>query len=218
MGGLEFYAYKNRSLKQGRQLKSLRVMPGISYLVLQQIITMKKYTLLAVFFLSIVFSSCNTTTPEQYFDRAVLTSNMFTGFADNGMERELSSPSVKMDDHGHEAVMKRSEVVSSRLEVLNEDFEKLKGLKETGDTKDILQSSKKLYEFALPVYKKEYMQLAALYDENAAKEDIEAQAKAIHDKYFPGYEKLYNTLIAYGKVYAEKHNIKINFVSNSPYN
>ena len=178
---------------------------------------MKKYTAAIACFLCCLFSSCNTTTPEQYFDRAVLTSNMFTGFADNGMERELASPSVKMDVNGHEAAMTRSEVISSRLEVLNEDFEKLKDLKETADTKDILQSSKHLYEFVLPVYKKEYVQLAALYDQNAAKEDIETQANAIHDKYFPGYEKLYNTLIAYGKVYADKHNIRINFVRNSPY-
>jgi hypothetical protein len=180
---------------------------------------MKKYTASIAYFLCcLVFSSCNTTTPEQYFDRTVLTSNMFTGFADNGMERELASPSVKMDVNGHQATMKRSEVISSKLDVLNEDLDKLKDLEQTADTKDILQSAKRLYEFVLPVYKKEYIQLAALYDQNAAKEDIEAQAKAIHDKYFPRYEKLYNTLIAYGKVYAEKHNIKINFVSSSPYN
>jgi len=218
MGGLEFYAYKNRSLKEGRQLKSLQLIRSMGYLALQQIIIMKKYTLPAVLFLSLIISSCNTSTPEEYFGRAVLTSNMLTGFADNGMERELASPSAKMDANGHEAAMKRSEVISSRLEVLNEDFEKLKDLKETADTKDILESSKKLYEFVLPVYKKEYVQLADLYDQNAAKEEIEAQARAIHDKYFPGYEKLYNTLIAYGKVYAEKHYIKINFVSNTPYN
>lgn len=173
---------------------------------------MKKYTASIVCFLSLLFASCNTTTPEQYFGRAVLVSNMFTGFADNGMERELASPSAKMDANGGTVAMKRSEVVSSRLEVLNEDFEKLKDLEETADTKDILQSSKNLYEFVLPVYKKEYAALAALYDQNAAKEDIEAQAKAIHDKYFARFETLYNTLIGHGKTYAAKHNIKVNWL------
>lgn len=174
---------------------------------------MKKITASIAFFLCcLLFTSCNTATPEEYFGRAVLVSNMFTGFADNGMERELASPSAKMDANGQAVAMKRAEVVSSRLEVLNEDFEKLKGLKETADTKDILQSSKSLYEFVLPVYKKEYAQLAALYDQDAAKEDIEAQAKAIHDKYFARYEILYNDLISHGKTYATKHNIKVNWL------
>jgi hypothetical protein len=174
---------------------------------------MKKYTASILCFLCcLFFNSCNTATPEDYFNRAVLTSNMLTGFADNGMERELASPSVKMDANGGEVVMKRAEVVSSRLEVLNEDFKKLKSLKETDDAKDILQSSKTLYEFVLPVYKKEYTQLAALYDDGAAKEDIESQAIAIHDKYFARYEALYNTLIGHGKDYASKHNIKVNWL------
>jgi hypothetical protein len=134
---------------------------------------MKKNIASALLFLCcFLFTGCNTATPEKYFDLAVLNSNMLSGFADDGMLRQLESPSATMDANGKVAAMPRSEVISSKVEYLEESFKKLKGLKETEDAKDILQSSVSLYELVIPVYKTEYTQLAALYDKGAGKEQL----------------------------------------------
>lgn len=173
---------------------------------------MKKYitSIAIILFGWLLVAGCNTATPEKYFDIAVLNSNMFVGFANEGQLRELESPSVKMVD-GKTVAMQRAEVLNAKIQYLDESYGKLKALKETEDAKDILQASSALYEYVLPVYKKEYTQLAELYDKNAPKDQIAAQAKAIQDKYFVGYDGLYQTLMGRGKVYAEKHNIKVNW-------
>ena len=110
---------------------------------------------------------------------------MLTGFASNGLARELESPSEKLDPaSGKTLPMLRKEEVEQKIHFIDEGFAKLKDLKETADTKEMLQSSIALYEYVLPVYKKVYMELANLYDQGAAKEKTESMAEGIHQKYF----------------------------------
>lgn len=174
---------------------------------------MKRYLfLLLAFFYHLIFASCNTATPEKYFDVAVLNSNMQFGFADEGLLRQLESPSVKLDEKTQQTLpMKRMDIINDKTKFVEEELEKLKNLPENEDSKDILQKSFALHEFVLAVYKNEYSKLAALYDESAPKQQIEEQAKLIHNKYFLQYEKLYNELISSGKLYADKHAIKVNW-------
>ena len=175
---------------------------------------MKKITsLLLLSFGCCFFVACNTATPENYFDAAVLNSNMLMGFANDRLTRQLESPSAKLVEGTkyQAAPMKRKEVIDDKIEYLESAFEKVKQLKETEDTKDMLQSSVALYEYVLPVYKNEYVQLAKLYDDNASKETIESFTQSVHDKYASKFDELYNNLIAIGKTYAAKHNIKVNW-------
>ncbi|MGC4100980.1 hypothetical protein [Ferruginibacter sp.] len=158
-----------------------------------------------------IFSSCNTATPEKYFDVAVLNSNLFVGFADDGFFRQLQSPSVKMTANGGTASMKRAEVVAAMIDNAEEGLKKVKGLSATESTKEMLQASQAMYEYILPILKNEYTQLAGLYDNGAANDKIEAQSKAIYDKYNKGFNDLYNKLIGMGKAYAAKNNIPVNW-------
>ncbi len=169
---------------------------------------MKQYIGMLLFGL-LTLTACNTTTPEQYFDRAVLTSNMLVGFANEGDFRMLRDPSVKADANGNAVPMKSKEMVEDRIKYIEESFGKLKKLKETAETKEMLQTAAAIYELALPVYKTEYTELARLFDEDASKEAIQTQARLIQDKYSAQYEALYNKLINIGKVYAEKHSINV---------
>ncbi|GAB2807689.1 hypothetical protein [Ferruginibacter profundus] len=177
---------------------------------------MKKYIAsAAIVFCSCFFTACNTATPEKYFDQAVLNSNMLSGFASEGQLRQMESPSAKMDDKGQVVAAKRTEELNAKIQYIEESYKKIKALEETEDAKDILQSSKALYNLVLPVYKNEYTQLATAYDNGAAKEQVIVQAKNIHEKYFAQYEVLYNKLIAAGKLYAAKHNIKVNWAGKN---
>ncbi len=57
------------------------------------------------------------------------------------------------------------------------------------------------------------MEVANLYEENASKEKTQTRIRAIHEKYYPRYNELLTKLISIGKLYAERHAIKVNWGS-----
>jgi hypothetical protein len=168
-------------------------------------------TLFICFASSILCTSCNSLSPEKTFEIAVLNSNMIVGFASDRLSRELESPSVKLVENNKTETMKRSEVIKSKIDFSEEVLGKLKGMKQTDDTKEMLNASVAVYEYILPVYKTEYQQLAKLFDENASEENIRAQTQAIHDKYYQQFDQHYNNLINIGKSFAQRHNIRVNW-------
>jgi hypothetical protein len=163
--------------------------------------------------LCLLFVSCNTATPERYFDLAVLNANMINGISNDGSMSDLVYPSAKLVEgtKDQSVPMKRKEMLDQKVQFLDENLGKLKKLKETADTKEMVQTSIALNEYVLAIYKNEYRQMAALYDEGAEKEKIQALGLAIHDKYYPRYEQLFNKLISIGKSYAAKHKIEVNW-------
>jgi len=180
---------------------------------------MKNFFLSPILIFCGLFIACNTTTPENYFDITVLNCNMMRGFANDELQRELDNPTVKTIDGSKDqfAPVKRREIIESKIKYLEENMKKIKLLKETEDTKDILRASLALNEYVLPVYKSEYQQLAKLYDNGAAKEEIQSLSQAIHDKYYSKFGELFSKLVAAGKPYAEKNNIKVNWdISTTP--
>ena len=180
--------------------------------------TMKKSKLPLLLFCCILFSCSNS--PEEYFNRAVLNSNTIYGFAGDGMHRELESPSVKLIDEkkGTTAPMTRTEVIQNKIKTVETNFEKVKNLSVTDETKEMLTASIAMYEYILPVYKNEYQQLALLYDNGAAPEKIEAAEKNIHDKYAEKFLLLHNEVLTAGKGYATKNGIRVMEVNPSPTN
>ena len=172
---------------------------------------------LAICFLTVI-AGCERTTPEQYFARAALGSNLLFGFAGPVLHRELASPSVKLTDAktGATATMKRAEVIKIKLDAVQGNFEKVKALKRTDETREMIEASLALHEFVLPVYRNEYKELAELHDSGAAPERIASLQKAIVDKYAARFQSLHGNLIAAGKNYAAKHSIKVREVNPSP--
>ncbi len=163
--------------------------------------------------------SCNTDNPEKTFGLAILNTNLMHGFAGRALEMELESPSVKLVAGTKDKVvpMKRAELINIKIQSLEANYSKLKNLTENEDNREVLKASRALYDYVLPVYKKEYMELARLYDEESPKETIEAYTRSIEEKYYPGFYDLHEKLTAAGKPYAEKHGINVNWnVSTSP--
>jgi hypothetical protein len=158
-----------------------------------------------------LLASCNTATPENYFEIAVLNCNLMHGFAGPDLLRELESPSIKLTNAatGESAPMKRKEVIDDKIRFLDENLTKLRKLPPTKDTAELLRASLALYEYVLPVYRNQYRQLAALYDAGAPAEQIQSLAQLISQKYGPKFETLFDGLIALGKPYAERHHIPV---------
>jgi len=173
---------------------------------------MKNQTVLFFLLSLVVITSCTNPPPEKYFDIAVLNTNLLSGFAGNGFSRSLESPSGKLAEGSDTPVpMTRSEEINFRLNTIEENYNKVKNLKETSETKEMIQASKALYEYVLPVLKKEYVSLAKLYDNNSPKETIAVAARELEERYKANYTSLYEKLIVAGKQYAEKHHIKVNW-------
>jgi hypothetical protein len=162
----------------------------------------------------LLFINCSNTTPEKYFNIAVLNTNLLSGFASNGMLRQLGSPSVKLGENNETVQMKSTEIIKDKIKFIEENFGKVKDLEETEDTKEMIQASIALYEFVLPVYKKDYLHLAESLDKGESEDKINSESQTITEKYFSKYDELYKKLISIGKIYAEKNNIKVNWGEN----
>ena len=177
---------------------------------------MKK--IIAFLFAASVLHSCNTASPEKTFDVAALNCNLIYGFADGVMEQQLASPSIKLVDEKTQATapMTRKEVIDQKIQIIEENYEKVKDLAVNDENKAMIDASKALYEFVLPVYKNEYTDLAKLYDDKAPSDQIETMQKNIAEKYGSQFGQLYQAVLTTGKVYAEKNGIQVREVNPSP--
>ena len=158
-----------------------------------------------------VLASCDDASPKTCFDSTVLNCNLIHDFASKGLLRQLESPSVKLTDGktGASAPMKRKEVIDDKIAFIEQSLEKVRKLRQTDDTRDIVQASIALHEYVLPVYRNEYQRLAKLYDDGAARGPIEALASVIATKCGAGFETLFDRLTTAGKAYASRHDIKV---------
>lgn len=177
---------------------------------------MKKSTALLLV-ICLLLASCSNK-PIDIFDTTALNCNLLYGFAGAGMRQQLANPSVKLVNEKTMATapMTRKEVIEQKLTMLQQNFEKVKALNAGGDAQEMTAASIALYEYTLPVYKNEYMQLAALYDQNTSAEKITAFEQKIADKYAVKFNELYNAVIKTGTAYAQKHNIPVKQVTTSP--
>ena len=159
----------------------------------------------------IVFASCGKPSPEKYFTTTVLNSNLLFGFAGEGMQRQLESPSARLINAstGETAPEKRETVIEQKIALLEDSYRKVKNLPDWKESRKIQDAAVALYEYVLPVYKKEYKKLAGLYDNSASPAEISGLEKEIYDHHAANFEALYTTLIDAGKEYAEKHNINV---------
>ena len=176
-----------------------------------------KQNFIALVITCLTLFSCSST-PQEYFGQAVLNCNLLYGFAGYELKRDLAIPSERLVD---EKTMKmapvlRGQVVKEKVETVEANFTKLKNLSITDDTKEMLAAATALYEYVLTVYKNEYTQLAALYDNGAAPDKIAATEKLITEKYEAAFLELYNAAGKAGKAYAAKHGIKVVDVNPSP--
>ncbi|WP_118951611.1 hypothetical protein [Taibaiella helva] len=159
------------------------------------------------------FSACNMATPENYFDRVVLNANGFAYFGGEGAMRILSMPPAKLKEGSttETVQMTRKEMVEMSITQMEQNLEKIKKLPDDNEAREMVQTSLRLYDIVLPAYKNEYREMAKLFDAGAPKEQIEALAQRIDEKYYKDYEQVFTKLTELGKVYAGKHDIKVNW-------
>jgi hypothetical protein len=171
----------------------------------------RRFSPLIAVVLSLVLASCNNASPENYFDEAVLNVNLITPFGGLAALNSLAHPSLKLvpGTKDQTTSMTRNEIVEDQIQRVEANLTKIKALPDGDETRDLVQTSIKLHEFVLPVYKTEYRQLAKLYDEGGSQQERMATAREIDAQYLAGYQALFSRLVELGKAYAEKHHIKV---------
>lgn len=158
-------------------------------------------------------TSCDLSRPDEIFGKAVLNLNMFHGFAGRGMEGQLKQPSMKLAEGGSGKVvqMRRKEVVDDKILFAENSRAKVAKLKQTDETKAMIETSLAVYDFIIPVYKNEYQELARLHDEGAPQTEIDTLAASIREKYAEGYQTRMDAVVTAAKPYADKHGLKVNW-------
>lgn len=171
----------------------------------------RRFSPLIAVALSLVLASCNNASPEDFFDEAVLNVNLITPFGGLAALNSLAHPSLKLvpGTKDQTTSMTRKEIVEDQIQRVEANLTKIKALPDSEETRDLVQTSIKLHEFVLPVYKTEYRQLAKLYDEGGSQQERMATAREIDAQYLAGYQALFSRLVELGKAYAEKHHIKV---------
>jgi hypothetical protein len=166
-----------------------------------------------ILFITVCFilASCGKPSPEKYFTTSVLNTNLLFGFAGEGMQRQLESPSSRLINvsTGETAPEKRETLIIEKVALLEDNYRKVKKLPDWKESRKMQDAAVALYEYVLPVYKKEYRQLAGLYDNDASPAEISRMEKEIYDHHAANFEALYTALIDAGKDYAVKFNINV---------
>lgn len=174
----------------------------------------KKIQSLCFVSILLLLVSCQSTSPENFFDQAVLNTNLISQFEPYSFGKMLEKHTVEYPDkpsskkNGTEA----QHIVESKILHIENALEKVKALDANDEErKQIKQNSIELFEAALSVYKNEYLQYAKLCDEKSTSPEKEAILKKVEEYDLPKIVKLMDSLYEKGKVFAAKHNINVNW-------
>lgn len=164
--------------------------------------------------ISLLFFSACSETPENFFDIAILNTNIVNDFASPDLARHLEEETKEFADipsskkKGDEAAT----TVTNKILYLEQSLDKVKKLSASGkEEKEIKEYSISLYELVLPVYKNEYKAYAKLCDAKADQDQKNAIIQQIDEKYRNQFEQKYDALLQKGKIYAAEHNIQVSW-------
>lgn len=163
---------------------------------------------------SLLFTACQSPSPNDFFGKAVLNTNLIADFAPERFGRQLEQHTVEFDDmpaskkEGNEA-QKVVEMKILSVEKILKDIEDMQVSDE--DAKALKAQSIALFEKVLPVYKNEYTAYAKLCDTKGSAEEKAALLQKIQNDYMPEIDKTFDSVHALGKAYAEKHNLNVNW-------
>lgn len=176
--------------------------------------TLTRYCALALLvILSLSIQSC-AEPADKFFATAILNTNTITDFATPTLAKHINDETTEFPDipsskkNGDEAV----KMVQNNILYMEKSLNDIKALNaNSDDRKAIKEKSLALYEFVIPIYKKEYINYAKLCDgkaDQAKKDDLEL---LIEQKYGAKFEMMYTDLVNIGKAFAEKNNLNVDW-------
>ncbi|MFD2741900.1 MULTISPECIES: hypothetical protein [Sphingobacterium] len=161
-----------------------------------------------------LLTSCNRPSADEFFQTTVLNTNILNEFASERFAKSLIAETVEFPDipstknNGDEA----QQIVDNKIAYIEQTIKKIEdSTAPDEDGKIIKEKALDLFKFVLPVYQKEYKNLAIMCDQKQAENEIMAESEKIIETYGSAYEEKYVTLLTLGQDYAEKHHLNVSF-------
>ncbi|TCN60064.1 hypothetical protein D0809_09025 [Flavobacterium circumlabens] len=153
-------------------------------------------------------------TPEEYFDRTALNTNILMEFGARDfrtMEQNRNAGQLlAYDDKGtFPAKSYEDHILRFKMPYLDQSIEKIKELKPTDETTPMIQASLDLFEFVKEKYKTDYLTIARLMEKKAPREEIDKALAEMEQTSFPVFDKKYKKLWDLAMPYAKKHGIEV---------
>ena len=175
-----------------------------------------KTNYLLLILLSLITNACNFSfnTPEEYFDRTTLNTNKFSDFGyyyfKTIQEEKKGNQLFYYENNQQIVAQKYTDFVQKfTLPDINKDIEKIKNLKETDETKEMIQRSLDVFTFVKSVYETDYIKIAKMLDENQSEDNIQKAIEELGNKKDKILEEKMTKLKEVSLPYAQKNGIKV---------
>ena len=155
--------------------------------------------------------SCSKPSPENYFDRAVLNSNLIARFGEEELSEFVKRPAQAYNP-GTKQMEKSTyvEAFQGNIDRVKDFQKKMLKLPVTDETSNMITASKKFYEFVLDKYENDYVRILKMKDDGRNMAAVQKAIREFDQKYKAEFIQLQGTLIQHGLEYATKHGIKVN--------
>lgn len=167
-------------------------------------------------FMGLIFLSCEQTAPRKYVERTVLNTNLVSGRYTPSYFNEVR----ELKKQGRIKVFKDGKmekgtaveyVMQNTIDPVDESIKKVKGLKKTEDTRDLIAASLDVFRYGRKIFENEYVSIAKMLDENRPQEEIDSAIQKIFETHDREMEKKLRYLDELAIPYAKKHNVPLNF-------
>ena len=170
--------------------------------------------LLALLIFSFLQSCKMENTPEEYFDRSALNTNLFMEFGGRDIktmeQNKKANQLLAFDDKStFPAKSYEDHVLRFKVLQINQSIEKIKELKPTDETKPMIDASLDLFNFVKEKYETDYIKICRLMDKNAPKEEIDKAIVEMESTSFPVFAQKYKKLWDLALPYAKNHGIEV---------
>lgn len=165
--------------------------------------------------------ACNTNSPGENFNKIVLNTNIFHGFANpdvktkivRGIGVKTVDGKVQYDSQNKAVLdtISAEEMVDHEIAFMQQAYDKVKSVTPDEEIKEMRLTAMQMYEMAIPVYQNEYRQYARMLDTHQPKEKADSMINLINEKYNDRFTDLVIKLRAIAKPYAEKHKLNVNW-------
>ena len=169
---------------------------------------------LSILMLFILQSCKMENTPEEYFDRSALNTNLFMEFGGKDFktmeQNKKANQLLAFDDKSmFPAKSYEDHVLRFKVLQINQSIEKIKDLKPTEETKPMIDASLDLFNFVKKKYETDYIKICRLMDKNSSGEEIDKAIVEMESTSFPIFDQKYKKLWDLALPYAKNHGIKV---------
>lgn len=162
-----------------------------------------------------IFTSCSTHTPESYYTRTTLSTDIFWGFGSADVKsfiefRDAGNLVAVQNNRKVKTLSLQQHIQTFLIPSIDSSIAQIEELKPTPKTQDLINTSLQLYHFAKDTYESDYLAAAQLIDAKENSENIDEILFQLDMERVPEFKKMYQQLIRLSIPYAKQNGITVN--------